>query len=198
MQISTQIHCSASRAAGVVKQRASRKNNPSISAGCSAYGFCVMTDKGAPPQEGRQQVVIHNAPITTLTMSPPSRRRVLGKPMVEAGHGQFLNSALPWVGFKRGKAGARERAAGTSQECPAWGEALRTRWYECSCGCWLPRDVAGGMVLRDRVGERGEVLARGTKSSKAPGEVLAGMSSRASGQDSVKGESPATCFALAG
>lgn len=100
-------------------------------------------------------------------------RSMLGKHMLDAGHGQFLNSVLPWVGFKRGKAVVKEKAAGTSQECPSCGEAVRktlsTRWHQCPCGCSMPRDVASGLVLRNRfLGDGARRL------ENAPGEVLAG------------------------
>jgi len=124
-------------------------------------------------------------------------RGMLGKHMLDAGHGQFLNSVLPWVGFKRGKAVVKENAAGTSQECPACGEAARktlaTRWHDCPCGCSMPRDIASGLVLRNRFIGRG---AHGLEN--APGEVLAGVPFGASSQDSVNGESPAIREALAG
>ena len=125
-------------------------------------------------------------------------RGMLGKHMLDAGHGQFLNSVLPWVGFKRGKAVVKEKAAGTSQECPACGEAVRktlaTRWHDCLCGCSMPRDIASGLVLRNRFEKRGGAH----RAENAPGEVLAGVSFRASNQDSVNGESPAIREALAG
>jgi putative transposase len=127
-------------------------------------------------------------------------RGMLGKHMLDAGHGQFLNSVLPWVGFKRGKAVVKEKAAGTSQECPACGDPVRktllTRWHECACGCSMPRDIASGLVLRNRFEKR----CRTDSAQNAPGEVLAGMSFRAfraSSQDSVYGESPALRRALA-
>lgn len=124
-------------------------------------------------------------------------RGTLGKHMLDAGHGQFLNSVLPWVAFKRGKAVVKEAAAGTSQECPNCGEAVRktlsTRWHECPCGCSMPRDIAAAFVLRNRFICRG---AHGIEN--APGEVLAGMSFGSSRQDSVNGESPAIRIALAG
>ncbi|MGB3496572.1 MAG: transposase [Elainellaceae cyanobacterium] len=124
-------------------------------------------------------------------------RGMLGKQMLDAAHGQFLHSVLPWVGFKLGKAVVKEKAAGTSQECPDCGEtvrkALAVRWHECGCGCSMPRDIASGLVLRNRFKGRG---AHGLEN--APGEVLAGVSFGASSQDSVNGESPAIREALAG
>jgi putative transposase len=124
-------------------------------------------------------------------------RGILGKHMLDAGHGQFLNSVLPWVGFKRGKAVVKEKAAGSSQECPDCGEpvrkALKTRWHECPCGCSMPRDIASGLVLRNRFEKR----CRADSAENAPGEDLAGSALRSS-QDSVNGESPAIREALAG
>lgn len=124
-------------------------------------------------------------------------RGMLGKHMLDAGHGQFLNSVLPWVGSKRGKAVVKEKAAGTSQECPACGEAVRktlaTRWHECPCGCSMPRDIASGLVLRNRFQKR----CGAHSAENAPGEVLAGSALHSS-QDSVNGESPAIREALAG
>lgn len=103
-------------------------------------------------------------------------RGMLGKHMLDAGHGQFLKSVLPWVGFKRGKAVVKEKAAGSSQECPACGEpvckTLAIRWHECPCGCSMPRDVASGLVLRNRFEKR----CRADSAENAPGEVLAGVS----------------------
>lgn len=81
-------------------------------------------------------------------------RGMLRKSMLDAGHGQFLHSILPWVAFKQGSAVVKVDAAGTSQECPACGKivrkALSTRWHDCPCGCSMPRDVASGLVLRNR------------------------------------------------
>jgi putative transposase len=124
-------------------------------------------------------------------------RGVLGKHMLDAGHGQFLNSVLPWVAFKRGKAVVKEDARGSSQECPACGAVVKKnlsdRWHECSCGCSMPRDVASGIVLRNRFLGRG---AHGLQN--APGDDLTGVSFGASSQVSVNGESPAIRKALAG
>ncbi len=124
-------------------------------------------------------------------------RGMLGKHMLDAGHGQFLNSVLLWVGFKRDKAVVKEKAAGTSQECPACGETVRkdlsTRWHDCPCGCSMPRDVASGLVLRNRF-----IGGGAHRLQNAPGEDLAGVSFGASSQDSTNGESPAVRVALAG
>ncbi|MEN9221567.1 MAG: transposase [Thermostichus sp. BF3_bins_97] len=143
--------------------------------------------------------------IEDLNLSGLSRG-ILGKHMLDAGHGQFLNSVLPWVGFKRGKAVVKEKAAGSSQECPSCGEAVRktlsTRRHQCSCGCSMPRDIASAWVLRSRfivLRTTRRVIGGGAhRLENAPGEVLAGVSFGASSQDSVNGESPAIRVALAG
>lgn len=57
----------------------------------------------------------------------------------------------------------------------------------------MPRDIASGIVLRNRFLGRG---AHGLKN--APGDVLAGVPFGASSQVSVNGESPAIREALAG
>ncbi|WP_249369255.1 transposase [Acaryochloris marina] len=81
-------------------------------------------------------------------------RGMLGKHMLDAGHGQFLNQILPWVCFKRDKAYVQVDARGTSQECPDCGavvtKMLKDRWHQCSCGSSKPRDVASGEVIRNR------------------------------------------------
>ena len=86
-------------------------------------------------------------------------RGMLGKHMLDAGHGQFLNSILPWVGLKTGTLIVKENAAGTSQECPACGNTVKKRiderWHDCPCGCSMPRDVASGQVLVNRLLGRG-------------------------------------------
>ncbi len=51
----------------------------------------------------------------------------------------------------------------------------------------MPRDIASGLVLRNRFEKR----CRADSAENAPGEVLAGVSFGASSQDSVNGESPA-------
>ncbi|MEN9261055.1 MAG: zinc ribbon domain-containing protein [Thermostichus sp. HHBFW_bins_43] len=118
-------------------------------------------------------------------------RGMLGKHLLDAGHGQFLNSVLPWVGFKRGKAVVKEKAAGTSQECPDCGEAVRktlsTRWHECPCGCSMPRDIAGAWVLRNRCTGGGA-----HRLENAPGEALAGMFFGISSQDSQDSQDSVT------
>jgi putative transposase len=81
-------------------------------------------------------------------------RGMLGKHMLDAGHGQFLNQILPWVCFKRDTGYIKVKAAGTSQECPDCGatvkKLLKDRWHQCTCGSSKPRDVASGEVIRNR------------------------------------------------
>lgn len=81
-------------------------------------------------------------------------RGFLGKHMLDAGHGQFLNQRLPWVCFKRGVGLIYEPAAGTSQECPDCGQIAKkdisVRWHRCECGCSMPRDIASGIVIKNR------------------------------------------------
>ncbi|MGC1217201.1 MAG: transposase [Phormidesmis sp.] len=81
-------------------------------------------------------------------------RGFLGKHMLDAGHGQFLNGILPWVCFKRGVGLMYEPAAGTSQECPDCGriakKSLGERWHNCECGCSMSRDIASAIVIKNR------------------------------------------------
>jgi putative transposase len=81
-------------------------------------------------------------------------RGFLGKHMLDAGHGQFMNQILPWVCFKRGTAYQKVDARGTSQECPDCGapvkKVLKDRWHQCQCGSSKPRDVASAQVIRNR------------------------------------------------
>lgn len=124
-------------------------------------------------------------------------RGMLGKHMLDAGHGQFLNVVLPWVALKRSKARVKVSAAGSSQECPACGSEVRKaigiRWHQCACGCSMPRDVASGQVLLNRF------LGGGAHRLKnALGDGLTGMSFGASSQVSVNGESLAIPEGLAG
>ncbi|MEM9946932.1 MAG: transposase [Cyanobacteria bacterium P01_D01_bin.36] len=96
-------------------------------------------------------VVVEDLNLTGLS------RGFLGKHMLDAGHGQFLNQILPWVCLKRGVGYLKVPAAGTSQECPQCGarrkKILSDRWHRCECGCSLPRDVASGMVIKQRAVE---------------------------------------------
>lgn len=98
--------------------------------------------------EGADVVAVEDLNLTGLS------RGFLGKHMLDAGHGQFLNQILPWVCFKRGVGYVKVPAAGTSQECPQCGakrkKALSDRWHRCECGCSLPRDVASGIVIMKR------------------------------------------------
>ncbi len=101
-------------------------------------------------------------------------RGILGKHMLDAGHGQFMNEILPWVAFKRGRATVKVKAAGTSQQCPDCAaetkKDLSDRWHSCSCGCEMPRDIASAIVIRNR-------FSGGTHRvvQNACGDDLAGM-----------------------
>lgn len=99
-------------------------------------------------------------------------RSFLCKQMLDAGHGQFLNQILPWICSKRGVGYMKVAAAGTSQECPQCGmrrkKSLSERWHRCGCGCGLPRDVASGMVIKQRAVGR-------TVYENACGDDLAGV-----------------------
>jgi putative transposase len=100
-------------------------------------------------------------------------RGFLGKHMLDAGHGQFVNQILPWVCFKRGTAYQKVDARGTSQECSDCGatvtKVLADRWHECeNCGSSKPRDVASAQVIRNRAVGR-------TVLQNACGDGLAGI-----------------------
>ncbi|MEB3293319.1 MAG: transposase [Synechococcales bacterium] len=100
-------------------------------------------------------------------------RGFLGKHMLDAGHGQFMNQILPWVCFKRGVAFAKVDARGTSQECPDCAATVRKvlpdRWHDCpNCGSCKPRDVASAQVIRKRAVGR-------TVEQTACGDGLAGV-----------------------
>ena len=100
-------------------------------------------------------------------------RGFLGKSMLDAAHGQFLNQILPWVCFKRGKGYVKVDAAGTSQQCPVCGgpvkKSLVQRWHDCPhCGASMPRDVASALVIQKRAVGR-------TVAENAHGDGLAGM-----------------------
>ncbi len=103
-------------------------------------------------------------------------RGFLGKHMLDAGHGQFLNQVLPWICVKRGVSYMKEDARGTSQECPDCGAAvcktLKDRWHLCqNCGSSKPRDVASAQVIRNRAVGR-------TVLQNACGDGLAGTGDR--------------------
>ena len=100
-------------------------------------------------------------------------RGMLGKHMLDAGLGQFLNQILPWVCFKRGKGYLKVDACRTSQECPDCGhvvkKSLATRWHECpNCGSSMPRDIASAIVIQKRA--MGRMVQE-----KACGDGLAGV-----------------------
>lgn len=101
-------------------------------------------------------------------------RGFLGKHMLDAGYGQFLNQVLPWVAAKRCKLVVKESAADTSQECPDCGavskKALGQRLHICGCGCSMPRDMASDLVLKKRYLSRG---AHGIEN--ASGDGLTGV-----------------------
>ncbi|MEM6453201.1 MAG: transposase, partial [Cyanobacteria bacterium P01_D01_bin.105] len=108
--------------------------------------------------DGADVVVVEDLNLTGLS------RGFLSKHMLDAGHGQFLNQILPWVCMKRGVGFVKVPAAGTSQDCPQCGarrkKILSDRWHRCECGCSLPRDVASGMVIRQRAVEARVALRR--------------------------------------
>jgi putative transposase len=99
-------------------------------------------------------------------------RGTLGKHMLDAGHGQFLNQILPWVCSKRDIAYLKVKAHGTSQECPDCGaqvkKQLKDRWHQCVCGSSMHRDIASGLVIRNRAVGR-------TVLQNACGDGLAGV-----------------------
>ena len=106
-------------------------------------------------------------------------RGMLGKHMLDAGHGQFLNVVLPWAALKRGKARVKVSADGSSQECPACGAEVRktigVRWHQCACGCSMPRDVASGQVLLNRFLGGGAHRLENAPWRRADGDVLWGI-----------------------
>ncbi|MEH2408449.1 RNA-guided endonuclease InsQ/TnpB family protein [Nostoc sp.] len=78
---------------------------------------------------------------------------MFGKQMLDAGFGQF-RSLVKYVCWKRGKFFAEVNAKGTSLECPECGaivkKDLSVRVHNCSCGFITDRDVASGLVIRNR------------------------------------------------
>lgn len=83
-----------------------------------------------------------------------SAQGMLGKPMLDAGLGQF-RAITKYVCWKRGKFFAVVDANGTSQTCPECGarvqKDLGVRVYHCpECGYTTDRDVASSQVIRNR------------------------------------------------
>ena len=79
---------------------------------------------------------------------------MLGKHMLDGGFGQF-RSIVKYVCWKLGKFFAEVNSRGTSQECPECGatvkKALKVRVHHCpECGFTTDRDVASGLVIRNR------------------------------------------------
>ena len=100
-------------------------------------------------------------------------RGFLGKHILDAGLGQFLNQILPWVCFKRGKGYLKVDARRTSQQCPDCGNLIKKtlshRWHDCpNCWCSIPRDIASAIVIQQRAVGR-------TVQEKACGDGLAGI-----------------------
>jgi putative transposase len=108
----------------------------------------------------------------------------LGKQMIDAGLGQFVNIVLPWVCWKRGVYYGKVNPRGTSQECPECGaqvrKELKDRIHHCGeCGSIKPRDVASAQVIRNR----GLSVVGLTADEIACGRVLSGALPR---QDRTK------------
>jgi len=79
---------------------------------------------------------------------------MLGKQMLDAGFGQF-RTITKYVCWKRGKFFGEVSARGTSQECPECGATVKknlsVRVHHCQgCGFIADRDVASGIVIRNR------------------------------------------------
>ena len=79
----------------------------------------------------------------------------LGKHMLDAALGQFVNQVLPWVCFKRSVYLGKVDPNGTSQECPDCGSEVRkdlsVRVHSChNCGSIKPRDIASAQVINAR------------------------------------------------
>ena len=79
---------------------------------------------------------------------------MLGLHLLDAGFGQF-RTIVKYVCWKRGKFFGVVNSRGTSQECPECGAVvkkdLNVRVHSCSeCGFTTDRDVASGLVIRNR------------------------------------------------
>ncbi|WP_340643438.1 transposase [Phormidium pseudopriestleyi] len=79
---------------------------------------------------------------------------MLGKYMLDGGFGQF-RSIVKYVCWKLGKFFAEVNSRGTSQECPECSaivkKTLKVRVHHClECGLTIDRDVASGLVIRNR------------------------------------------------
>jgi len=90
---------------------------------------------------------------------------MLGKHMLDAGLGQFVNQVLPWVCWKRGVYYGKVDPRGTSQTCPDCGarvsKQLSDRINQCpECGSVKPRDIAAAQVINAR-GLSGVQIAQG-------------------------------------
>ncbi len=80
---------------------------------------------------------------------------MLGKHVLDAGLGQFVNQILPWVCWKRDVFYGKVDPNGTSQDCPDCGAVVKkdlsVRIHHCpECGSTKPRDVASAQVIRNR------------------------------------------------
>ncbi|QCS48363.1 transposase [Picosynechococcus sp. PCC 11901] len=96
---------------------------------------------------------------------------MLGKHVLDAGLGQFVNQILPWVCWKRDVYYGKVDPRRTSQECPDCGVEVRkdlsVRIHHChNCGSIKPRDVAAGQVICTR-GQRGVENACGVEAAGA-------------------------------
>ncbi len=96
---------------------------------------------------------------------------MLGKHMLDAGLGQFVNQVLPWVCLKRAVFYGKVDAYGTSQECPDCGAGVKknlsVRVHQCpECGSTKPRDIAAAQVICTR-GQRGIENACGVEAAGA-------------------------------
>lgn len=98
-------------------------------------------------------------------------RGMLGKHVLDAGLGQFVNQILPWVCWKRDVYYGKVNPSGTSQECPDCGAEVRkdlsVRTHQClACGSVKPRDIASSQVISTR-GQRGIENACGVDAAGA-------------------------------